>query len=96
MPQCVTCRNIFPPNYVEVVPNSKPDFSNEYPKECIFCKNNIEKVERETANGSNEWIMYTKEQCIGDYAEFLRRLKDSRNVKDILKKTEEIESEFKM
>ena len=95
MPQCAMCKGIFPPNYVVVIPNSQPDLKNEYPKECVFCKHQIAKVERETAKDSGEWTMYTKEECIRDYAEFLRKLKDSKNVQDILDKAEQ-DSGFKV
>lgn len=86
MPLCIRCKEVFPPNYTEVIENSKPDFSGLYPQECIFCKLNIDKVERETAKGSGKYTMYSKQECLRDYKEFLFKLKKSRNVKDILKK----------
>lgn len=57
----------------------------------MFCSQGIDKVERETYSGSGEYIMYTKEECIRDYTEFLNKLKDSQNVKDILKKSKNVQ-----
>jgi hypothetical protein len=92
MPRCIQCNEFFPPNYTEIVPNSRPDplNNNEYPQECVFCSQGIDKVERETSHDSGEYTMYTKEECIRDYREFLAKLKDSQNVKDILNKTRNI------
>jgi len=90
MPKCVKCNKFLPPNYVEVIENSVPDFQGEYPKECIFCKLNVSEVERETSQGSGKFVSYTKDQCIKDYEKFIKKLKDSRSVKDILNKSKEI------
>lgn len=90
MPKCVRCKEFFPPNYVDLIEGGEPMFDGELPKECIFCKLQINEVERETSNNSGKYIKYTKEQCLIDYKKFLRKLKDSRNVKDILNKTEGI------
>lgn len=84
MPLCVKCKEILPPNYTEVVENSKPNSQGIYPQECIFCKLVIDKVERETSKNSGKYIFYTKRECISDYKEFLDKIKKSRNVKDIL------------
>jgi hypothetical protein len=97
MPRCIRCNEFFPPNYTEVVPGSSPDplNNNEYPQECVFCAQKIDKVERETSHNSGEYTFYTKEECIKDYKEFLAKVKDSQNVKDILKKSDE-EAGFKI
>lgn len=87
MPVCQRCKNMYPPNYVDVIPNSELMFDGEYPKECIFCKRQVSEVERETFDGSEVYTSYTKEQCISDYKAFLDKLKRSRNVQDILNKT---------
>lgn len=89
MPKCIRCTNFFPPNYTEVVVNSSPDLEGNYPQECVFCKQGIAKVERETAPDSGEYVFYTKEECIKDYSEFMKKMVDSQNVKDIIKKTKE-------
>jgi len=87
MPRCVKCKGMFPPNYVEVIPDSNPNLEGEYPKHCFFCKNNVDEVERETEHNSGKYIKYTKKQCLEDYRIFLAKLKDSKNVKDIMNKT---------
>ena len=84
MPTCIKCKEMFPPNYVDVIENSEPMFDGEYPKECVFCKLGVSEVERETQHDSGKYIAYTKQECINDYKAFLTKLKESRNVKDIL------------
>jgi hypothetical protein len=97
MPKCIHCNEFFPPNYTEIVPNSRPDplNNNQYPQKCVFCSRGIDKVERETQPDSGKYVIYTKEQCLRDYKEFLSKLKDSQNVKDILKQTRNTK-EFKL
>jgi hypothetical protein len=85
---CAKCNCVLPPNYLEIIENSKPDFHGDYPKECVFCKLMISSVERETSSGSNEYMEYKKEDCIKDYQKFLNKLKHSKSVKDILKKAD--------
>lgn len=86
MPNCERCNNMFPPNYLDVIKDSAPMENKEYPKECIFCKLKVSEVERETENGSGKYVPYTKQQCLDDYKTFLNKLKDSKNVKDIINK----------
>lgn len=88
MPQCVRCKEFFPPNYTEVIHGSQPDQQGNYPQECIFCKLNIDEVERETQHNSGQYTPYTKKQCIEDYKKFLRKLKDSGKAKDIINNTD--------
>lgn len=88
MPKCVKCQEVFPPNYVDIIEGSEPEVDGEYPKECIFCKLGIDKVERETEKDSGKYQDYTRAECLSDYKKFLRRLKDNQNVKEILKKAE--------
>jgi hypothetical protein len=88
MPKCVKCNDFFPPNYTEVIDGSQPDPLDEgrYPQHCVFCKLGVDKVERETQQGSGKFVEYTKEECLRDYHEFLKKLKESKNVKDIMNK----------
>jgi hypothetical protein len=88
MPECAICKHVFPPNYVEIIEKAEK-VNGEYPKECVFCKLGIDKVERETSPNSGEFIEYTKTQCTEDYKKFLRRLKESQNVKAIINKSYE-------
>lgn len=90
MPKCERCGEFLPPNYVEVIPNSQPLNNGDYPKECIFCKLMVSEVERETSQGSGQFVPYTKRQCIKDYKEFLDKLRRSGNVQDILDKTDNL------
>ncbi len=89
MPKCVKCQEMFPPNYVDIIEGSKPEVDGEYPKQCIFCRLEIDKVERETEKNSGKFQDYTRAECLSDYKKFLRSLKDNQNVKEILKKAED-------
>lgn len=89
MPKCVKCNEMFPPNYVDIIEGSVPMVDGEYPKECVFCHLGVSEVERETEHNSGKYMAYTKKQCLKDYKEFLTKLKNSKNVKDILNKTHE-------
>ena len=86
MPKCVKCQQIFPPNYTEDIENSSRDSNGDFPQHCIFCKLGIVEVERETENNSGQYTKYTKQECLKDYREFLKNLKDNRNIKDVLEK----------
>ena len=88
MPECARCRHLFPPNYVEIIENSQA-INGEFPKECVFCKLGIEEVERETSPNSGTYVKYTKKECTEDYKKFLRKLKDSKNLKSIIDKSYE-------
>lgn len=87
MPKCVKCNEFMPPNYVEVIPNSQPMADGDYPKECVFCQKMISEVERETEQGSGKYVAYTKEQCVRDYKAFIDKLRKSRNLQDVVNKT---------
>lgn len=83
MPQCAKCKEFLPPNYTEVIPNQpKIADTDEYPQHCIFCKNDITEVEVD--DPQKGWTKYTKEQCINDYKAFLKKIKESKNVQDII------------
>jgi hypothetical protein len=88
MPKCVKCNDFFPPNYTEIIEDSEPMFDGNYPQECIFCRLGIDEVERESEKDSGQYVKYTKKECLEDYKKFLRKVKDSKNVKDILNKQE--------
>jgi len=84
MPKCVKCQFFFPPNYTEVIPNQpKIAETDEYPQHCVFCKNDITEVEIE--DPKRGWMKYTKVQCLSDYKNFLKKVKESQKVEDILK-----------
>ena len=86
MPKCVKCDEFFPPNYTEIVENSLPDEKGDYPQLCVFCRLGVNEVERETEHDSGQYIPYTREECLRDYKNFLKKIKKSKNVKDILNK----------
>jgi hypothetical protein len=84
MPKCVKCNDFFPPNYTDVIENSKPDYEGKYPQICIFCNLMVSEVDRETEHNSGKYVAYTKKECVKDYADFMKKLKDSKKVTDIL------------
>ena len=90
MPKCMKCNGMFPPNYVENIDDKLVHMEDgEWPKECVFCKLDVNAVERETELNSGKFIRYTKEECLRDYSSFLMKMKDSKNVKEILNRKEE-------
>lgn len=88
MPLCKRCNCYLPPNYVQVIKDSKPMEDGEYPKECVFCMNQTSSVERETEPNSGKYVEYTKDQCIRDYKAFIDKLSRSRNLDDIRNKAD--------
>lgn len=70
MPKCVKCDKILPPDLMVDV--GKP-VNGITPMRCIFCEQNI------TEFGGN-----TKEEHIKDYDKFLKKLKDSKNIADLV------------
>ena len=84
MAKCIKCGDFFPPNYTEIVPNHMPDKDGNDVQQCIFCKLQVDEVERETNVDSGQYIKYTKEQCVKDYKNFLDKLKNNKNVFDAI------------
>ena len=71
MPKCVKCDKILAPDLmVDVSDSGECDI---VPMRCIFCEQNI------TEFGGN-----TKEEHIKDYEIFLKKLKESTNIADII------------
>ena len=88
MPKCVKCNEFLPPNYTEVIVNSQPDQKGDYPQQCIFCKSGLDEVELEVERDSGKFTKkFTKNECLAEYKEFLKKVKDSKNVKDIINRT---------
>lgn len=87
MPKCVKCQDIFPPNYVDEIEGSVPMVDGEYPKECVFCKLNITEVEVEMEKGG--FKKYSKNECLSDYKHFLSKVKQSKNVQDIINRNDD-------
>lgn len=84
MPQCQKCKEYLPPNYTEVIPNQpKMSETDEYPQHCIFCKLDVEDVEIDDPHSG--WKKYTKKQCLADYKAFLKKVKESKDVQEIMK-----------
>lgn len=86
MPKCEKCFNFYPPNYTKVIPNKELKLDGTPPQQCVFCELGIEHVEVEFEKG--KYRKYTKTECIDDYKKFMKKIKDSGKVKDILKASE--------
>lgn len=71
MPKCVKCDKILPPDLMVDVDKPGPD--GVIPMRCIFCDQNV------TEFGGN-----TKEEHIKDYDKFLKKLKESKNIGDMI------------
>ena len=71
MPRCVKCGKVLPPDLMVDVDKSGLD--GIIPMRCIFCEQNI-----------TEFGGSTKEQHIKDYDIFLKKLKESKNIADLI------------
>lgn len=81
MPLCEKCRNFFPPEFSTLVENNK-DSENDYL--CSWCK--IDKDFISVTPKDKPSYTYTRDECIKDYKIFMKKLKENRNVKEIIKK----------
>jgi DNA-directed RNA polymerase subunit N (RpoN/RPB10) len=70
MPKCVKCDKVLPPDLMVDV--GEP-VNGIIPMRCIFCDQNITKF-----HGN------TKEEYIKDYEIFLKKLKESKNIADMI------------
>ena len=70
MPKCVKCDKILAPDLMVDVGEPVNGIT---PMRCIFCDQNV------TEFGGN-----TKEEHIKDYDKFLKKLKDSKNIADLV------------
>lgn len=71
MSQCANCNEFFPPDFLED--------ADDGDKLCIFCKRDVSEI---TGGGTT----VTKKEIVRDYKIFVKKLKETRNVKDILDK----------
>lgn len=77
MGKCVKCDKVLPPDLM--VDIDKPRQDGTIPQRCIFCEKNI-----------TEFGGSTKEEHIKDYEQFLKRLKDNKNIADLVKQKEKL------
>jgi hypothetical protein len=80
MPQCVKCKEFFPPNYT--FPLENPEENPDGPQKCVFCDNETDVVELE------DGTKFSKKDCIAEYKELLARLAKSarqKGVKEVVK-----------
>lgn len=77
MPQCKRCEKYFPPQFL-VQMLTMPDDPEAL--QCIYCSENITEITLDKGR------KYTKEQCIKDYEIFLKKLKEKKNIADVLQK----------
>ena len=92
MPQCVKCKEFFPPNYTELVEHDgmlTPDKDGKYPQHCVFCKDGVSFVMREDSHNSGSFnTKYTKEEVIADYKAYIAKMKkvaDKKQLEKMLK-----------
>jgi len=71
MPKCVKCDKVLAPDLMVDV--GEPGLDGITPMRCIFCDQNVKTF------GGN-----TKEEHIKDYDEFLKKLKASKNIADMI------------
>jgi len=79
MPQCMRCNQLVPPQFiVPIVTAQDPEAI-----QCLFCDKSIKEI---TIQKDGRREVYTKEQCVKDYATFLKMLKDKQGVAEALVK----------
>lgn len=82
MPQCVKCKEFYPPDYTEAI-----DPKNEDRQICSFCKLEKEEV---TVEILDETYKVTRQQCIDEYKALLAKFKEKykknkkRAIKDLI------------
>lgn len=90
MPQCEKCKDFFPPNYTELIPEGKANREGQFPQHCVFCKDGVDFVMREDSHNSGKFnTKYTKEECIRDYKAFVEKMKHVANKKQLEKMLKE-------
>lgn len=86
MPQCDKCKDFFPPNYTELLPELKKNDKGEYPQQCVFCKDGVDFVMREDTHNSGTFnTKYTKEEVIADYKTYIAKMKKVASKKQLEK-----------
>ena len=90
MPFCEKCREYFPPNYTELIPEGKANDEGQFPQHCVFCKDGIEFVMREDSHNSGKFnTKYTKQECIADYKAYIAKMKKVADKKQLEKMIKE-------
>lgn len=75
MPLCEKCRKFYPPQFCNQMEE------NEFL--CEWCHRDIESILVTRSDGSQ--YKYTKEECAKDYDIFIKKLKESKDIKKIVK-----------
>ena len=79
MPQCKKCNEFLPPNYTDIIPDTEPeiiDGKEQYPQQCVFCKEGVDFVTREDSHNSGKFnTKYTKKEVIADYKAYIAKYK---------------------
>ena len=71
MPRCIKCDKVMAPDLMVDV--AEPGLDGITPMRCIFCDQNV-----------TEFGGSTKEEHIKDYDIFLKKLKESKNIADMI------------
>lgn len=79
MPKCKICYYFYPPQYMRDIENAP-----ETDKQCIFCQRGKDYVMVMKEEGKE--IKYTKNECIKDYKDFVKKLKETPNIAEKLVK----------
>ncbi len=78
MPQCKKCDNYFPPQFLVQMIN----FPNEPEAlQCLYCSENKSEIK---IKQDGEFIPYSKKECIKDYDKLLKKLKENKNITQVL------------
>lgn len=82
MPKCVQCELTFPPNYCVDVGEGE-----EVAAKCVYCHTGKNEVTVVLEEEGNREVKMTKKDCVEKYARFLKKVYQSKNIQDILKRS---------
>ncbi len=80
MPQCVTCKRFFHPDYCI---DAAPDDPNDDAKFCLFCKLKTDVLTIEDSSG-NEVTKVKKEEAENMYKLYIKELTETHNIKHLI------------
>ena len=82
MGQCQVCREFFPPDFTII---ADVDSEGKEFYKCVYCETEKKSLIYDTGGGPRD---YTKEECVKDYKELIKKIKSSPEVSKVLAKKE--------
>ena len=102
MGKCVVCNDFLPPHFMVDIPVKDLPKDQDTPQKCAYCatgKNQVTMVieDGEDSKGNKKYReeKITKEEAKKRYQIFLKKLSETKNIKDILTKAKNLGSGVK-